>query len=51
VVQHLLQGNETFGLETDIDDDVLVGDLDDGAGDGYPQLSSRANSQSSVLSE
>ena len=33
VVEHLLQRNETLGLEADVDDGVLVGDLDDGAGD------------------
>ena len=32
-VEDLLEGNEPFGLEADVDDDVLVGDLDDGAGD------------------
>ena len=33
MVEHLLERNETLGLEADVDDDVLVGDLDDGAGD------------------
>ena len=33
VVEHLLQRNESLGLEADIDHHVLVGDLDDGAGD------------------
>ena len=33
MVEDLLEGNEALGLETDVDDDVLVGDLDDGAGD------------------
>ncbi len=32
-VQHLLQRNEAFGLEPDVDNNMLVGDLDDGAGD------------------
>ena len=31
-VQHLLQRDEALGLEADIDDNMLVGDLDDGAG-------------------
>ena len=33
VVDDLIQRNETLGLEADVDDDVLVRDLDDGAGD------------------
>ncbi len=33
VVEHLIQRNETFGLETDIDHRMLVGDLDDGTRD------------------
>ncbi len=33
VIQHLLQRNETFGLEADVDHHVLVRQLDDGAGD------------------
>ena len=33
VVEDLVERNETLGLEADVDDGVLVGDLDDGAGD------------------
>ncbi len=33
VVENLIQRNETLGLEADVDDGMLVGDLDDGAGD------------------
>jgi len=33
VVEHLIQGNKTFGLEADVDHRMLVGDLDDGTGD------------------
>ena len=32
MVDDLVERNETLGLKTDVDDDVLVGDLDDGAG-------------------
>ena len=31
-VQYLRKRNETFGLQTDVDHDMLVGDLDHGAG-------------------
>src|SRR5271170_5233927 len=31
-VQDLFQGDETFRLEPDVDNNMLVGDLDDGAG-------------------
>jgi hypothetical protein len=33
VVENLIQRDETFGLETDVDHRVLIGDLDDGTGD------------------
>ncbi len=33
VIENLIQRNETFGLEADVDHRVLIGDLDDGAGD------------------
>jgi hypothetical protein len=33
VVEHRVERNQAFGLEADVDDDMLVGDLDDGAGD------------------
>ncbi len=33
VVEYLLLRNETFALQADVDDHVLVRDLDDGAGD------------------
>ena len=32
VVQHLLDGDQTLGLQPDVDHDVLIRQLDDGAG-------------------
>jgi hypothetical protein len=33
VVEHRVERNQAFGLQADVDDDMLVGDLDDGASD------------------
>ena len=35
MVQHLLQRNQALGLQADVDDDMLVRDLDDGAGNDH----------------